>query len=307
MLNEHPRLHVPRESYFLRRVLNALPLNQALSREQIRGAVRLIQTDPRWKDWEFSAEEVEGVARDLESASEEVWLQDVVAAVFSMSLRRAQKVRWGDKTPMYIHYITQIHQLFPEAKIVHLIRDGRDVAISLRRVSWHGTSVLSSAEYWARTVQKGILHGRPLGRDLYREFVYEDLVEDPEGTLRSVCRFIGEEYDPAMLQFHDHAKKEIAPWEKSLHTKVDRPPKPADADRWKHEMTGAEIAVFEGIAGSVMDAVGQPRHVSGYRKLMLQVLSPTLKSAAGLIRLKRRYRIPTPRGLRVLWNKLVTE
>ena len=149
-------------------------------------------------------------------------LGELIGRVFQISCRRARKSRWGDKTPRYVTDISRLHRVFPGAKFVHIIRDARDVCLSLRqawRHTWH-----YSAEYWSQTVRAGVAQGQSIGMDFYLEVAYEDLVRQPEPMLRRICAFLGEDFEPKMLEFHRQAAVNIAPWEKDLHAKTVRPP-----------------------------------------------------------------------------------
>ena len=299
MLNEHPRLHVPRESYFIRDLVLDLPTDRVLSPEEAEEAVRIIKHHPRWPDWEISDAELDAAV----DRAGLLWLRDIVERVFRISRERDEKRRWGDKTPMYIHQLDRIHLLFPEAKIIHLVRDGRDVTVSLRRVSWHGTTTLANAMYWTRTVGRGLRLGRPLGAQ-YREFRYEDLVLEPRETLEAVCNFLGERFHPQMLRFYEEAAGEIAPWEKTLHTKVVRPPRESDVERWKREMSPLQIGVVEAIGGRVMDELGQPRHFTRGGRLLTASAALPLTLIWKALKVKRDRGIALPGWMRRGWRAM---
>lgn len=103
----------------------------------------------------------------------------------------------GDKTPWHLVHMQLIKQIFPEAQFVHIIRDPRDHAISMKR-AW-GRSLIRSAYRWHVAVRRARAEGALFGRD-YMELRYEDFLEDPEAALSSICDFLGIGYDPAMLR-----------------------------------------------------------------------------------------------------------
>jgi sulfotransferase family protein len=112
--------------------------------------------------------------------------------------------RWADNTPNHLLHIAQIKATIPNALIIHIIRDGRDVAMSLHRSGWgwqgyrfpwdseHG--LLVSALYWEWIVRKGRECGRRLGGD-YLEVRYEDLVHQARETLKVLSTFIRHDLD----------------------------------------------------------------------------------------------------------------
>ena len=275
MLNEHPRLRIPHESWFIPKLMNNLPLQSPLTQEEVRLAFDLIVSSSRWqKNWEIPTQKL----WDILSKLKQPLLSELIDAVFRGCINPENKPRWGDKTPTYIKQISRLHQVFPQAKFIHLIRDGRDVCLSLRKTGWHGGLTSSSAKYWRRSVATGIEQGRTLGSDLYCEVKYEDLVLNSATTLKHLCTFLGEEYDTSMLGFYQHSAAELPQWEKQkqVHNKTMRPPQASDVHRWKREMTLLDVAIFEAEAGEVMDQVGQTRKFQGPLRLIPRLLGGRL-------------------------------
>jgi signal transduction histidine kinase len=125
----------------------------------------------------------------------------LVDAVFSAYAAERGKVRWGDKTPGYVSYLPELARMFPAARFVHLVRDGRDVAASLAEWDWGARTAVSGAFWWAHKVRVGRRDGVRLGPQRYLELRLEDLTADPEATLPELCVFFGEEFAPAMLAY----------------------------------------------------------------------------------------------------------
>lgn len=261
MLNEHSRIHIPRESWFIIPLMDNLPLKARLSPGDLEQAFTIISTHKRWRDWESSDHKLREVIFSLGDPT----LAELVDEVFRQCGNTSGKPRWGDKTPKYIDEVTRLHELFPGARFIHIVRDGRDVCNSLRRFRWQGESVYSIAEYWRDVIHAGKAAGRLLGPELYLEIFYEELVLNPEKVLRTVCSFLREDYEASMLDFHEHADENVAEFEKKkgIHAKTSRAPKASDTHRWKTEMKPAHVAMFEAFAGSAMDLVGQQRKFRG--------------------------------------------
>ena len=104
---------------------------------------------------------------------------------------------WGDKSPSYIDDLVLLKQLYPAAKVVHIVRDVRDYCLSIRK-AW-GKDMLRAAQRWADGVRKARADGVTLGGD-YLELRYEDLLARTEAELRRVCAFLELEFEPAMLE-----------------------------------------------------------------------------------------------------------
>lgn len=263
MLNKHSRLHVPRESWFLIDLMDALPPDKPLSPEQIEDAFNTIRTHERWSDWELSHEKL----RERLSCLTSPTLAQVVDAVFRLSGEHVGRVRWGDKTPGYVREIDRLARLFPRAKFIHLIRDARDVCLSLSKVWWHGQTFRDWARYWSESVEVGTASGRRLGRDRYMEVNYEGLVRHPGDELERICRFLGVPFESGMLTFHQDAQKNIAPWEGQLHWKTAQPPDPENTQKWRRELFCLQVLSVEAVAGETMAKLGQARRFSGPARL----------------------------------------
>lgn len=261
MLNEHPDIHIPNESWFLPDLWEKLPSAEPLSKSQLDTAFSTITSKWRWQFWDMSDDELFATLSSLNHPN----LAKLIDAVYAYSAQRAGKRRWGDKTPIYVRHIDQIHRIFPSAKFIHIIRDGRDVCLSMSRLDWRHQSVWHLARYWSKEVESGIRAGRKLGSNRYYEVSYEDLVLDGEGVLRKICDFLDIDFDNAMLRFYERAPDNIASWavDTELHQKTFRKPASSDVYRWKREMSPYRRYIFESIAGSTMDRVGQQRKAHG--------------------------------------------
>jgi len=258
MLNEHPRLRIPQESHFLIDLMNEFPFDCILQPEDIEKVFELITEHPRWEYWD-----VENFAlRELLFSLKLPTLPETIDAIYR-NLNSKGKHRWGDKTPIYIREIKRIHQLFPDSKFIHIIRDGRDVCASLQNVRWWGKYTAKWAYYWQKSVNLGRNAGEKLGTAYYIEVKYEDLVLDTEKILKKICRFIGEEYDERMLSFYKKSFKEIPKVEQKIHTKTLRSPRATDVCRWPKELSLIQIAVIEIVAGKMLDYSGYPRKFPG--------------------------------------------
>ena len=102
-----------------------------------------------------------------------------------------------------------IDQLFPTCQVIHVVRDGRDVVAS-HRDRWGRVSALKAVRKWPRYIRVARTAASSLGEGRYHEVRYEDLVNDPEGTLRVLLGFLGEPWDPAVLE-HDRKPHDVQP------------------------------------------------------------------------------------------------
>ncbi|MGH2967790.1 MAG: sulfotransferase family protein [Solirubrobacteraceae bacterium] len=175
----------------------------------------------------------------------------------------------GDKTPGYVSEIALLHGLFPRARFVHLVRDGRDVCLSAlgwerkaeqfrrRFPTWEDAPAATAALWWRWHVLHGRGAGRELGPDLYHELRYEALVAQPERECRRLCDFLGLAFDTAMLRFHEGRTRH----EPGLSAKrAWLPPTPGLRD-WRTQMPDDQVEAFEAAAGDALDVLGYARAV----------------------------------------------
>ena len=126
---------------------------------------------------------------------------DFLRVYMEMMAQRQGVERWADSTPEHILYLDRIQRTIPDALVIHVIRDGRDVAISTEKQKWirpfpwdKGGELLASAVFWEWMVAHGRSAGRKMGAN-YREVRYEDLVQKPHETLAGLSSFVGQELD----------------------------------------------------------------------------------------------------------------
>jgi hypothetical protein len=180
-------------------------------------------------------------------------MADFVRFIFRSYASKHGKRRYGDKTPRYVLHLPLIADAFPEARFVHLIRDGRDIALSMlaRRVDWMWKDVHECAVNWRRRVERGREAGAALG-SRYLEVRYEALVERPNEVLECISDFAHLPFDKAMLDFRGLGSGG------RTHENTTRPVTPKLRD-WRTEMKRSDVIVFERIAGRALDSHGYER------------------------------------------------
>ena len=131
---------------------------------------------------------------------------DFLRIVMEAIARKQGVDRWAEATPLHLLYLPVIKKLIPDALVVHIIRDGRDVTASLHRIGWirplpwdRSRAFLAAAIFWQWIVSKGRRYGQALGSD-YMEVHYEDLVQNPRETLARIGGFIEHDLDYDRIQ-----------------------------------------------------------------------------------------------------------
>ncbi|GIX48875.1 MAG: hypothetical protein KatS3mg131_3086 [Candidatus Tectimicrobiota bacterium] len=169
------------------------------------------------------------------------------------------KQRWGDKNPRYVLHVPLLHALFPRAKFIHLIRDGRDVAVSHRQPPFNVHAVARAARLWKACVLQGHRHGLALGEAHYLEVRYEALCLSPRPVLARLCDFLGIplEYERMLRFYADNAARQlIPPARHAWHRNTFVPLTAARIGVWRRELAPADVEAFEALAGDVLEKFG---------------------------------------------------
>jgi hypothetical protein len=270
MLDAHPALTIPPETHFVPSLIQAsgtLRFNPGRAVECIvEGRHR------RWPDFGLNGDELLAELRAIPHFN----APDTLRTFYRLYAEKQGKSRWGDKTPDYVRKMRKIQTTLPEARFIHLIRDGRDAGLShnARVVNRGVREPLPAAELARRWVLR-IETARETAAGLtgYLELRYEDLVTDPEPALRKVCELIALDYDPAMLSYHERAEERLQEMAGELpavagrpareagervaaHAMATQPPSRERIARWKEEMSAADVAEFEATAGNLLAELG---------------------------------------------------
>jgi hypothetical protein len=195
-------------------------------------------------------------------------LAAVLDAIYSDYAQAHGKVRWGDKSD-YLDRLYLIHRVFPNAKFIHIIRDGRDVAQSVLKLKWGPDDVIRAAEWWNNHVWVGRRMGAILGPEQYLEVRYERLVTNPEEQLRRCCEFLHEEYSPQMLDYYNDSAAAIPTERREQHKRFDSPPDLSRVFAWKREMHKADVVLFGRHARRMLRELGYELPEPGVNKLQI--------------------------------------
>jgi hypothetical protein len=196
---------------------------------------------------------------------------DGLRAWYRLAAAAAGKRRWGDKTPVHARCLPVLARLIGEARFVHIVRDGRDVAASLRGLPFAPGegSIEAIAADWRDTIREA--RAAALEVPHYLEVRYERLVTEPEAVLREVCAFVELDFHPGLLAAHERAASRLAEQatieleggvvrtgaerlESSRHT--SSPPDSSRIGRWRQALSPDEAAQFEALTGELLDELG---------------------------------------------------
>lgn len=267
MLDAHPRIAIPAETGFFMALADARAAGSlpATPDELLRLLVGL----PTWQDLTISQDDYRHALAEVRPFS----VGNGLRAFYRLYAEHHGKPVWGDKSPHHCFHLPLIQATLPEAHMIHVIRDGRDVAHSLRGV-WFAPSqdMAELAGYWASAVRAGRQGGVSCRH--YLEVRFEALVKEPRQTLQAVCRFLELPYDDCMLSYHATARERLleakgreaadgtllVSQEQRLAQQqlTSSPPDERRAGAWRQALSSEEVHQFESVAGGLLAELGYP-------------------------------------------------
>ncbi|HVZ88689.1 MAG TPA: sulfotransferase [Polyangia bacterium] len=261
MLGRHPRLAVPEVCWWYPRFRPHLHTYGDLGRpESFRVLVEEMVFGLKTPFWGMPVnprtivDEIVDVARPPAFAS-------VYRAMFERYARHAGKPRWGEKTPHNVYFVREIAEDLPDARFVHLIRDGRDVAAEQLRSAFGPRNVYAAARLWRQTMSAGLAARAVVAPGRWLDLRYEALVAQPEAELRRVLAFLEEDFHPAVLRPEE---SEIARRraETRDHRPLGRPITEDFVGLYRRHLSLHDQAVFAGVAGGLLAEQGYANEVA---------------------------------------------
>jgi len=267
MLDSHAELAIPPETGFLSLGPKFRGRGDALREKFFHALTNFPREAPAWPDFEIPEESFRSSLAEIEPFT----AAEGYRAFYRLYAARCGKSRWGDKTPLYCMELRAIRKILPEARFIHIIRDGRDAALSLRRMWFSpGRDIEKQAAYWRDCVLAA--RGAGLGRPDYVEVRYEDLILNTRETLNRICAFIELDYDDAMLSYYtrtperlkEHKGRSLSDGTVLLsqeqrlgqQKRTMEPPDPACVFAWRSAMSADEKERFRLVAGDLLRELG---------------------------------------------------
>lgn len=178
-----------------------------------------------------------------------------VSQPFITYMRRDNKTWWADKTPPHIDHIELLKQIFPDAKFIELVRDGRDVALSIMGLPFGGNNAWVTGKRWAHCIRQG-----KRAHERYPDDVitvrYEDLITESERELRRVSAFVGIDYHEDMLKVENTDPSKLqadqAKWFSNLWAGINT----SAMGKWRKKMTPGDQAVYLAAAKAELEYHG---------------------------------------------------
>lgn len=251
MLGAHSDCICTPESHFKIDVL------RARERRDVEGDLgatfQLLRKHWRFKVWELDIDPTHLPQSELNGCYP--CLLDWVVSCYARAQGRPQARVWIDHTPENISFASTLLDLFPQSKIIHIVRDGRAVAASIMPLDWGPNTIIKAARWWIRMTSFGLAAETLLGPERIMRVKYEDLVLTPQPTLQRLCDFLGMEYQPEMTKATGFNPPRYT---NRQHTLIGTEPDPRLATRWEMRLSLRQIEVFENLTRDFLSYLGYP-------------------------------------------------
>ncbi len=250
MLDRHPRLAICGATYFDLLVYSRRKAFGDLSDVSCRQRLisEYLASTPMKEAGLDSAESAERLS--LEATS----YRALFTSILSYYAESQSKPRYGEKTALHALFLGTLCEWFPDAVILHIVRDPRDAVASLQRQAWASGSAVTNARQWLKFTQAA---RRFSNRPGYLEVRYEDLVIDPARELSRICSFLGEDYSPIMtVPDRQGTVGTDSPTRWQTEITSER------LSLWEKQLTAAQIAQIEWVLGTEMERFGYKRNAS---------------------------------------------
>ena len=256
MLDSHPQLTIANDTHFITRAAKRV-FRRESQPSLTPELVASVKSYRRFYRMGLSEEEVDVAAEDC------LTYAAFVSRLYAQRGQKFQKDLSGEKTPDNCRNMPLLHGLFPASRFVHIIRDGRNTALSTLNWAteskgpgkwslWNEDPLATCALWWRWQAGIGERDGQKLGKDYYHRLKYEELVAEPETELGKISTFLGIPYSESMANYHAGKTRH----QPGLSAKAAWLPPVKNLRNWQTDMSPEDVDVFEGIAGKLLNGSG---------------------------------------------------
>jgi len=251
ILNSHPNIAIPHPPHIMKIFFKLEPLYSDLSKDAnfkrlIQDVVKMVELHSY--PWEIKIDK-DKIFRNTQERN----LINICFAIYDQYLESTHKKRWGSKSTFMIYHVALIRRYCPHAKFIYMVRDGRDVAVSAKKTIFNHYCVYFTAGLWKREQQIGIYWLNKLSKNDIFLIKYENLLSNPEDTVRSLCSFLNEPYQENMLNFFNTEEAKKSGSLSSAWKNTSSPIIKNNFEKFKTELREDEIDLFEAIAAAELD------------------------------------------------------
>jgi len=251
MMDRHPRLAICDETHFFRLMFLGRRAGAFGDLKDAANRKRLVDQYVALRPTQKLGMDCAGLAERL--YREATSYPAMFAAVLNYYAESQGKPRCGEKTPRHALVVDKLCEWFPDAVIVHILRDPRDSVASRIRMPFGSPSPIINARVW---LKYNLAARWAINRPGYIEVRYERLVAQPEEELTRICEFVGEKFSPSML-----ASEKAAVEHSSGRDRYRTPLTAGRMGQWRKELSERQVAQIEWVVGPHLESFGYAREV----------------------------------------------
>lgn len=247
MLNAHSKISFLPETHFIRNYMSDKNIQKQFNSNNLNYIKKRFKND---KNINKLNNNMLSYLNDELSKSNN--LSDLFKRMLQQYLKNHNKIIVGEKDPKNLEYLNQIIKTFPHAKILHIIRDPRDVVLSRLNAEWSkDRGLITHALTYRFQYLKAQKDGKEIFKSNYLEFRYEELITKPESMLNDICQFLKIKYDKNMLKFYENSSEIIKGEEKKWKDNCFKPINVNNLNKWKNKLSKNQIYLIEKICAPV--------------------------------------------------------
>ncbi|MDP3462855.1 MAG: sulfotransferase [Bacteroidales bacterium] len=266
LFDAHPNIQIPPECQFIVNLHPKYGKRNYWNHDNILEFVDDLEKQFLFDSWKLDIEKLKDSLTRLAGPLDYATLCKAVYLHYQ-SLFAKGKIFWiGDKNPGYALYIEQLRSIFPDAKFIHLTRDYRDNYHSLARVEFELPIISLTTYKWKYFYRKITSAAEQLSDD-FTTIRYEDLVKQPETEMKRLCQFLGIDYDPGILRFHEKRDEFLKIYPEAMvnriHASLMHPVSDNKTGIWRTKLSEREIRIADYVVGTYGQMAGYDKQFAG--------------------------------------------
>lgn len=254
MLNSHSRVLIPNEFPIVNMVSDRFGDNDNISRDDALSFVEYLFTFPHFMDWKIDKATLE-TGLSCDSYTRRSLIESVLRSYCSV---HGGADLWGDKNIHSLSYVGPIKDMFPNAKFIHIVRDARDVVVSLKQVPWlfykfpkkplrYLNNIIGGAYTWNDGLDLLNECVAGIGSDNFLEIRYEDLLSQPRSVMQGICSFLGIEFEEGMFEFYKNDRTISEDRLKGVHENTRKSILLNNKEKYKKYLSDYEVSTVESL------------------------------------------------------------
>jgi len=264
LLDAHPDLVIAPETHYFTRCWTGEPIR---THDDADRMLNRLDQQPGVHDMDLSDEEWDTIRGRVQAHGTPTH-GDVLRVLLETFASRMEAPAWGEKTPDHLRFVPEMHRQFPEAVFVAIIRDPRDVILSLKGLPWSRNTLPEQAWTWRRYAARTVQYHQDYA-DRFFGLRYEDLITNPGGTLRELCAFLGMPFRASMLELEEQAARPFdagrEPWKQKSGRQIDA----SNREKWRTQMPESERVLVELIVGHWLTDYGYAQSPVQWRPALI--------------------------------------